>query len=268
MKTLKKGFTLIELLVVIAIIAILAAILFPVFASAKDAAKKAASISNLKQTVMGSILYMTDADDKLTVTQWPSWYINVAREQAYVKNRDMYKAANSPWKQGAMQRREADNGVDNYMFNPVDGCVGLQPSTAGLPYYQDVYPPLDYEANSSLFSWTQTNCTGRWWPSGNGGVQQGKTQNDGEITDIAKVVLWIQFPQAFFQWPGGTSGPSAAFWGANFRGYHAEGSVVGHFDGHAKYYKFQKLLPRGVEWSGANVEWKAWGFSWGDPSVQ
>lgn len=57
------GFTLIELLVVIAIIAILAAILFPVFAQAKVAAKGAASISNSKQIGLSLIMYSNDVDD-------------------------------------------------------------------------------------------------------------------------------------------------------------------------------------------------------------
>jgi prepilin-type N-terminal cleavage/methylation domain-containing protein len=61
----KKGFTLIELLVVIAIIAILAAILFPVFAQAKLAAKKTSSISNVKQATLAGILYEGDYDDVL-----------------------------------------------------------------------------------------------------------------------------------------------------------------------------------------------------------
>jgi len=58
-----RGFTLIELLVVIAIIAILAAILFPVFAQAKLAAKKTSSLSNIKQVTTGSIIYEGDSDD-------------------------------------------------------------------------------------------------------------------------------------------------------------------------------------------------------------
>lgn len=57
------GFTLIELLVVIAIIAILAAILFPVFAQAKNAAKGAVCISNMKQISAASIMYESDFDD-------------------------------------------------------------------------------------------------------------------------------------------------------------------------------------------------------------
>jgi prepilin-type N-terminal cleavage/methylation domain-containing protein len=62
-KAMKKAFTLIELLVVIAIIAILAAILFPVFAQAKVAAKKTASISNQKQIGLSLIMYAGDNDD-------------------------------------------------------------------------------------------------------------------------------------------------------------------------------------------------------------
>lgn len=60
---MKRAFTLIELLVVIAIIAILAAILFPVFAQAKMAAKKTADLSNLKQIGTASMLYIQDYDD-------------------------------------------------------------------------------------------------------------------------------------------------------------------------------------------------------------
>lgn len=59
----KRAFTLIELLVVIAIVAVLAAILFPVFAQAKTAAKKTAAISNQKQISLGLLLYVNDADD-------------------------------------------------------------------------------------------------------------------------------------------------------------------------------------------------------------
>ena len=60
-----KAFTLIELLVVIAIIAILAAILFPVFAQAKQAAKRTAALSNIKQTGTAAQIYLADYDDML-----------------------------------------------------------------------------------------------------------------------------------------------------------------------------------------------------------
>ena len=61
----RKAFTLIELLVVIAIIAILAAILFPVFAQAKEAAKKTSTLNNFKQTATSTMIYSTDSDDIL-----------------------------------------------------------------------------------------------------------------------------------------------------------------------------------------------------------
>ena len=61
----KRAFTLIELLVVIAIIAILAAILFPVFAQAKEAAKKTACLSNMKQIGTSMQIYLGDSDDML-----------------------------------------------------------------------------------------------------------------------------------------------------------------------------------------------------------
>jgi len=67
-----RAFTLIELLVVIAIIAILAAILFPVFAEAKATAKQTVCLSNAKQIGMGSHLYAADEDDRM-----PAWATRV-----------------------------------------------------------------------------------------------------------------------------------------------------------------------------------------------
>lgn len=61
----KRGFTLIELLVVIAIIAILAAILFPVFAQARSKARQTSDLSNLKQMGIGALMYAQDYDEHL-----------------------------------------------------------------------------------------------------------------------------------------------------------------------------------------------------------
>ncbi len=71
--TRRKGFTLIELLVVIAIIAILAAILFPVFARARENARRASCQSNLKQIGLGVMQYIQDYDE-----QYPLWNISNA----------------------------------------------------------------------------------------------------------------------------------------------------------------------------------------------
>src|SRR5688500_9569866 len=59
----KRGFTLIELLVVIAIIAILAAILFPVFARARENARRTSCLSNVKQIGLGIMQYVQDNDE-------------------------------------------------------------------------------------------------------------------------------------------------------------------------------------------------------------
>lgn len=84
----KSAFTLIELLVVIAIIAILAAILFPVFAQAKMAAKNTSTLSNLKQCILGSVMYSGDYDDVNIQYQspdnpWTGWGVLM---QPYLKN--------------------------------------------------------------------------------------------------------------------------------------------------------------------------------------
>jgi len=65
----KKGFTLIELLVVIAIIAILAAILFPVFAQAREKARAISCTSNLKQIGLGLLQYTQDNDEQFPMLQ-------------------------------------------------------------------------------------------------------------------------------------------------------------------------------------------------------
>jgi prepilin-type N-terminal cleavage/methylation domain-containing protein len=73
-----RGFTLIELLVVIAIIAILAAILFPVFAQARESARKAVCLSNNKQLGLAVMMYVQDYDEGFPVNLWGTAPINVA----------------------------------------------------------------------------------------------------------------------------------------------------------------------------------------------
>ncbi len=72
---MRRGFTLIELLVVIAIIAILAAILFPVFAKAREKARQSACLSNVKQITLAMLMYAQDYDEIVPrCSQWvPGW---------------------------------------------------------------------------------------------------------------------------------------------------------------------------------------------------
>lgn len=105
---MRKAFTLIELLVVIAIIAILAAILFPVFAQAKLAAKKTADLSNAKQIGTASQIYLSDSDDMYpmvaTTTDGdgfiPGTGTNIASVydllMPYTKNKDMFTSPAEP----------------------------------------------------------------------------------------------------------------------------------------------------------------------------
>ena len=84
MSAKRLGFTLIELLVVIAIIAILAAILFPVFARAQAKAQQNSCLSNVKQLQLGLIMYAADNDDTMPIWSWGEWWQGAMFP--YVKN--------------------------------------------------------------------------------------------------------------------------------------------------------------------------------------
>jgi prepilin-type N-terminal cleavage/methylation domain-containing protein/prepilin-type processing-associated H-X9-DG protein len=106
-RTPEHGFTLIELLVVIAIIAILAAILFPVFARARSQAYKAQCTSNLKQLALGTLMYVQDYDETFMPRYGSAssgaqiWPVLI---QPYLKNRqivgctEMTPEASQTWK--------------------------------------------------------------------------------------------------------------------------------------------------------------------------
>lgn len=98
MSSVKRGFTLIELLVVIAIIAILAAILFPVFARARENARRASCQSNLKQIGLGLLQYIQDYDEAIPSAQLgaptaPKWMDVV---QPYLKSNQIFVCPSHP----------------------------------------------------------------------------------------------------------------------------------------------------------------------------
>src|SRR5690606_33473906 len=97
-KNIQTGFTLIELLVVIAIIALLAAILFPVFARARENARRTSCHSNLKQMGTATMMYIQDYDerypfgydDRSPGVYWPDLL------QPYTKSRQLFYCPSSP----------------------------------------------------------------------------------------------------------------------------------------------------------------------------
>ena len=135
---MKKAFTLIELLVVIAIIAILAAILYPVFAQAKEAAKKTADLSNVKQLGTATALYLSDNDDQFPLQSGQ----DLAGVWGYASS--MYVPAdwtNSPSPATRTKYSEGffmnttQNYIKNYQMlqSPGTSTVDFQPTTPIAP---------------------------------------------------------------------------------------------------------------------------------------
>jgi prepilin-type N-terminal cleavage/methylation domain-containing protein/prepilin-type processing-associated H-X9-DG protein len=210
----RTGFTLIELLVVIAIIAILAAILFPVFAQAREQARKAACLSNLKQMGLALTLYVQDYDET-----FPSDYeINGSaivwadQIQPYVRNRQVLGCpsgsdANKKFRSGV------GYGISSHLMQKVD-ISGAPRSLASLVAPADTAAIADSESTKFKASWSD-----RWR------VAYANTQDP----------LRFRAPEsAWISRHGSATGLKPTEGGAN----------VTYADGHAKYHTSHYIIWR------------------------
>jgi prepilin-type N-terminal cleavage/methylation domain-containing protein/prepilin-type processing-associated H-X9-DG protein len=142
----RHGFTLIELLVVIAIIAILAAILFPVFARARSQARKIACTSNMKQMALATMMYVQDYDETFPPrygaqsSGLPSWIITI---QPYAKNQ---KIGSCPEQNSEAERKYLSSyswmgyGMNTSLWVTVGGAMA---TLASIPFPADTMMQAD-----------------------------------------------------------------------------------------------------------------------------
>lgn len=212
----KRGFTLIELLVVIAIIAILAAILFPVFAQARESARLTSCLSNMKQIGMGLRMYSQDYDENFplrrmqspTVTEG-SWKHAVL---PYIKSVQIFQCPTNP-----AARVLDESGDPN--FNP--------PYAATQPKM-----PRGYFMYHAFFKASASPGSAQWWSglpySEIAFEYPATTLIIGEDKDVwVDYGPWINFDPAW--------GAAGANWGAKHRGTDRKVNLV-FIDGHAKYH--------------------------------
>jgi len=169
MASRRRGFTLIELLVVIAIIAILAAILLPVFAQARESARKTSSLNNIRQIGLGLIMYTQDYDEMLpprndAVENFgdpgaPSNFLGAI--QPYTKNG---KILSCPSVQGNFTGIEPTPTSDSsYMGNGVvmGRSLAVVPAPADIVYLQELrwrtryawLRPVTYDQGATYTYW-------------------------------------------------------------------------------------------------------------------
>jgi prepilin-type N-terminal cleavage/methylation domain-containing protein/prepilin-type processing-associated H-X9-DG protein len=185
------GFTLIELLVVISIIALLAAILFPVFSRARESGRRAACQSNLKQIGLGVTQYMQDYDERLPLESYASdtsgQTVNdyaepgaspnyIAEIQPYVKSWELFRCPSVPKAaytvaSGYSGYNPVGNNDTNYMPNGVlfslsGRAIASVPSPSDIVFVQEWHerfrqllarPHFNNTGPGSYYHWHQNN---------------------------------------------------------------------------------------------------------------
>jgi prepilin-type N-terminal cleavage/methylation domain-containing protein len=154
-----RAFTLIELLVVIAIIAILAAILFPVFAQAREAARKTVCLSNTKQLGLAVVMYVQDYDETYPMNSFDGAYIGDADNDThsaqygtimtwvweikpYIKNRQIFACPSDP---------DPKNGHSGYDTDPCN--IGPSSLTQSACDGWGIPTPISYAPNDSVIGY-------------------------------------------------------------------------------------------------------------------
>ena len=177
----KKGFTLIELLVVIAIIAILAAILFPVFARARENARRTSCLSNLKQVGLGVMQYVQDYDEmyprtlQVNLQEWDVpglsdattggrawyWYKMI---YPYTKSVQVYFCPSSS--AGTSPQTGHYGANQNVMTYYGTTTPPINMATVAAP--ASVYMIMDYSAYLAAPGRVVTNPSAQWYLPGSG----------------------------------------------------------------------------------------------------
>jgi len=230
-----RAFTLIELLVVIAIIAILAAILFPVFAQAKIAAKKASDLSNVKQLSLGILMYGADVDDTYPFcwgygTDWLPWHMQVA---PYIKNRQIWLSPVDNWARG--------NTSTNPAADPINCGVGTYPSV-GVTY------SMNYTWPAGSWGWSSNDQQELMSPTSSAG---GASQT--AVPSVASTIIIAPRPNWYHQWCQGWATEVFFNYGEfTMKGggskMFGNGTNYGFCDGHSKFMEVsQTLRPQGLQ---------------------
>lgn len=253
----RRGFTLIELLVVIAIIAILAAILFPVFAQARSKARQATAISNQKQMAMAFMMYAQDFDETLPFLTWADSYNNIGVGEDYGNGWYFHGAIAWPVSLVPYHKNDTRNGNKNsFLISPGDGQYGnfskpefkLMLKSVNWPRWQEFSEdainnarifPLSFCANYHLSYSHRQNPDGTW----TAGTAYTGPRSLASIASPANVVLVTEYGVGD-AWANGRTYSNyycALGYGGvdrwrNGRRY-SDGRTFSFTDGHVKFYR-------------------------------